>query len=202
MNSMFALSGKDFVILAVDNAVLQNIIVLKEEQDAIVNLGANKAMAIVGEAGDGFHFGRMMETNIRLQEMSRDHEHTVNAASHFVRAELARAVRKNPYNVDILIAGIDKIKEGENEKAIPSVYKLDYLGSLCNGKYLASGYCAYFVTALFDQLYKDDMNETEAVDLCKKAIRQLKRRFLLRPTEFALRIISKGGVEDIIVRAE
>ena len=203
MNSMFAFAGKDFVVLAVDNAVLQSIIVLREEQDSIFEIGKDKAMAISGEGGDGIHFAQLMSTNIRLQEMSRDKPHTVNAVSHFVRSKLAEAVRKDPYRVDLLIAGIDTVKDADgNNKIVPSVYKLDYLGTLCENPYLASGYCAYFVTALFDELYKKDMSKEEAITLCKKAVRQLKRRFLLRPTEFALRIISADGTEDMVIREE
>ena len=58
-----------------------------------------------------------------------------SAVASFVRAELARSLRsRNPYNVNLLLGGVDPISQK------PHLYWLDYLASLAPVPYAAHGY--------------------------------------------------------------
>lgn len=73
--------------------------------------------------------------------MKNENEHVIRgrydlstrAAAHYIRGELATAIRQNPYEVNLVLAGYDK-EEG------PSVYFLDYLGSLQQMDFTCHGY--------------------------------------------------------------
>ena len=61
-----------------------------------------------------------------------------------MRSELAYAIRKGPYQVNVLIAGFDKIDN------CAKLYWLDYLGTLQQVNKGAHGYAGYFVNSVLD----------------------------------------------------
>lgn len=64
-----------------------------------------------------------------------------SALAHFVRGELASSLRsRNPYNVNLLLGGVDPITHK------PSLYWLDYLASLAPVPYAAHGYAQCVVS--------------------------------------------------------
>ena len=66
-----------------------------------------------------------------------------SAVASFVRGELARSLRsKNPYNVNLLLGGVDPITKQ------PHLYWLDYLASLAAVPYAAHGYAQYVLGML------------------------------------------------------
>jgi 20S proteasome subunit beta 4 len=61
-----------------------------------------------------------------------------SAVASFVRGELAQSLRsRKPYNVNLLLGGLDPITKK------PSLYWLDYLASLVSLPYAAHGYAQY-----------------------------------------------------------
>lgn len=53
MECLIGVVCKDCVLLASDTSAAQSIIVLKKDEDKVVNIGPTAAMAIVGPGGDG-----------------------------------------------------------------------------------------------------------------------------------------------------
>lgn len=70
--------------------------------------------------------------------MRNDTDLGPSAVASFVRAELAKSVRsRKPYAVNLLLGGLDPITKK------PSLYWLDYLGTLASVPYAAHGYAQY-----------------------------------------------------------
>ena len=90
-----------------------------------------------------------------------------------MRTELAQALRKGPYQVNILLGGYD-ILEG-----VAKLYWMDYLGSLQQVQKGAHGYAAYFVNSVLDNNYRQDMTEAEGLETMRKCILELKTRFMI-----------------------
>ena len=80
--------------------------------------------------------------------------------------QLADALRKAPYQVNVLIGGVDKAPAaagaggagagaggagGSAAKAVPGLYFMDYMASLHKMNYAAHGYAGYFLYALLDR---------------------------------------------------
>ncbi len=63
-----------------------------------------------------------------------------------------------------MIAGYDKQSEE------PSLYFLDYLASSIKVPFAIHGYAQYFGLSICDKYYKENMTQTEAVDLLQKII--------------------------------
>lgn len=70
--------------------------------------------------------------------MRNDSDLSPTAVANFVRGELAKSLRsRRPYNVNLLLGGIDPIT------GKPNLFWLDYLASLAPLPYAAHGYAQY-----------------------------------------------------------
>ena len=53
---------------------------------------------------------------------------------------------------------------------------------------------SYFVLSLFDRLWKKDMTEAEALELMEKGVAEVKRRLVIAPPSFIVKVIDKDGI--------
>ncbi|KAK2078338.1 hypothetical protein QBZ16_003178 [Prototheca wickerhamii] len=134
---------------------------MKTDEDKVVPIDDHKVFAISGEAGDRVNFSEFVIANVRLYALRNGVKLTTKAVANYTRNELAIALRKSPYQTNLLLAGYD---EGTG----PALYWLDYLATLHHTNVCGSGYGSYFVLSLFDRLWRPDMSQEEAFDLMKK----------------------------------
>merc|ERR1719468_300027 len=110
---------------------------------------------------------------------------SVKGATNFTRNELAHALRKGPYQVDMLIGGVDE--DG------PQLYFMDYLASCEKVNKGAHGYGAMFTFGLMDRYYKENMSLDEAKDLIRKCITELETRFVMQLGKYKCKVVDKDG---------
>merc|ERR1719416_48736 len=170
MDCLLGVQGKDFVILAADSSQARGIVVLKADEDKILKLDDHKMMASAGPAGDRYQFSEFVAKNFHLHEMRTGITLDTKAAASWTRNELAHALRKNPYQVNLLIGGYD---EGKGA----SLYFMDYLGACHKMPCAAHGYCGNFTLSVMDRYYKADMTLDEGIELIRKCIKELQVRF-------------------------
>jgi len=142
--------------------------------------------ALGGEHGDRNEFGQYMQKNIKLYTLRFGFNLTTQAIAQFTREELAEAIRKSPYMTNILLGGID-----DN---VPSLYYLDYLGTMHKVKCGAHGYCSNFVLSIFDRHYKDDLTFDEAMELLNLCISEIHSRFIINQPQFIIKKLDSNGI--------
>jgi len=192
---LLGLVGKDFVLIAADSGVSRSIVVYKDSEDKIIELSSNKLIGCAGPAADRVHFGEYIAKNVKLYELrSGGIPLSTHATAEFSRTQLAEALRKGPYQCNLLIGGVDK--------SIPGLYFCDYLASLHKVKFGAHGYSSYFALSMFDRYYVDDMNIEESMEVLRKIINELRLRFLLKVGNINCKIIDKDGIRNISLYKE
>ena len=136
---------------------------------------------------------RYIEKNIKLYELANDGTKlSVHAQANFARSEVAAALRKGPYQVNVLLGGFDE-KAGE-----PCLYTMDYTGSLHKVNFGVQGYASYFCLSLLDRVYESsNMTEEEAVAIIEQCIEGLNTRFLAAQPNFIIKAIDKDGTRII-----
>ena len=92
--------------------------------------------------------------------------------------------------MNLLLAGYDD-SDG------PGLYYMDYLSSLAKAPFAAHGYGAYLTLSILDRHYRPDLTRDEALDLLKKCVEELNRRFILNLPSFNVRLIDKEGIHDL-----
>ena len=88
-------------------------------------------------------FAEYIQVNAQLYSMRNECDLSPSGLAHFVRGELASSLRsRKPYNVNLLLGGVDPITHK------PSLYWLDYLAALAPLPYAAHGYAQYVASRL------------------------------------------------------
>ncbi|KAM1522475.1 hypothetical protein ACFX10_012589 [Malus domestica] len=189
MESIFGLVGDGFAVVAADTSAVHSILVHKSNEDKIMVLDSHKLVAASGEPGDRVQFTEYIQKNVALYQFRNGIPLTTAAAANFTRGELATALRKNPYMVNILMAGFDK-------EAGASLYYIDYIASLHKVEKGASGYGSYFALSLMDRHYHSGMSVEEAIDLVDKCIIEIRSRLVVAPPNFVIKIVDKDGARE------
>ncbi|KAL9237639.1 hypothetical protein vseg_012164 [Gypsophila vaccaria] len=189
MECVFGLVGNGFAIIAADTSAVNSILVHKSNEDKVMVLDSHKLMGASGEAGDRVQFTEYVQKNVALYQFRNGIPLTTSATANFTRGELATALRKNPYSVNILLAGYDK-------EIGPSLYFIDYIATLHKVDKAAFGYGAYFSLAMMDRHYRSDMSLDEAIDLVDKCILEIRSRLVVAPPNFVIKIVDKDGARE------
>lgn len=190
MECVFGLVGKGFALVVSDTSAVHSILVHKSDEDKIMKLDDYKLVGASGEAGDRVQFTEYIQKNVALYQFRNGIPLTTAAAANFTRGELATALRKNPYTVNILLAGYDK-------ETGPSMYYIDYIASLHKVDKAAFGYGSYFSLSMMDRHYHRDMTLEEAIELVDKCILEIRSRLVVAPPNFVIKIVDEGGAREL-----
>jgi len=104
--------------------------------------------------------------------------------------QLATALRKGPYQTNILLAGYDE-QEGVG------LYWMDYMASLTKVGFGAHGYCANFILSVFDREWKEGLSMEEGMDVVRKCLHELHTRFMISQPKFVIKVVSKEGTKTV-----
>ncbi|MES1921446.1 Proteasome subunit beta type-2 [Bonamia ostreae] len=189
MDATFAITGKDFVLFASDSSVRISIKKMKLNQRKTIELDDNKMIAWNGKPSDALNFADFVSRSHFLYTIRNGFPMSVKASAHFIRNELARAVRKSPVETNIMIGGVDESGS--------SLYYLDYMGSINKLNVAAHGYCAFFVTSILDRSWKEDLEREEALEMAKRCVEELGQRFTLSLDNFEFCFVTKDGAQRI-----
>ena len=131
-------------MLAADCSASFSVLKLTDQLDKIYPVDDTKIMAVGGDSGDTVQFAELMRKNIALYAYRNSLQLGTKAAAHFIRHELAEAIRRNPVQCNLLLGGYDK------EEGAASLYLLDYLGTMHKLNATAQG---AFLLPLTDSLF-------------------------------------------------
>mmetsp|Transcript_36754 Transcript_36754/g.56457 ORF Transcript_36754/g.56457 Transcript_36754/m.56457 type:complete len:201 (+) Transcript_36754:93-695(+) len=191
MDSVLGVTYKGGVILAADQGNARSILMYQKNLDKITSLSGHTALACSGPHADVVNFSEFIAKNIKLYEFSKDGTVlSTHAQANYCRNELAKALRKGPYQVNNLLGGFDK-------KAGGSLYFLDYLASLQKVNFGAQGYCGHFCLSIMDRDWKEGLTKDEAVEIIKHCINEIHTRFLIAQPNFIIKNIDANGVEIV-----
>lgn len=190
MDYLLGVRGKDFVMVVSDTTAVQQIITIKHDEEKLVPIDDHKLMCLSGEPGDRSQFSEFIIANIKLYALRNQQKLSTHAAAHFTRRELATALRKNPYQVNLLIAGYD-------EACGPSLYWLDYLATMHKMNVAGTGYGSYFVLSMVDRLWHPDITQEQALQLMEKGIAEINSRLVVAPPSYVIKVVDKDGIREV-----
>lgn len=124
--------------------------------------------------------------------MRNDVELTPERTASFTREELARSLRsRNPYQVNLLLAGYDK----ETQK--PHLTWIDYLASSAPVPYAAHGYAQYYCLSILDKHHTPDIELDKALKVLRMCSDELKRRLPIDMKGLLVKVVDKDGVREV-----
>merc|ERR1719231_403030 len=147
---------------------------------------------MAGENGDRSQLGEYLQKNVALNKFRSGLTASVHGTASFIRSEMARNLRKSPYQVNMLIGGYSE-KEGSK------LYVMDYLASMVETPFGAQGHGANFILSVLDRHWKPDMNLEEGKALMRLCIEVLQTRFLINQRVFVVKSASASGIDTVDV---
>ena len=186
--------------------------ILKASDDKTRALNKHTLMAFSGEAGDtsklfsfstcrallltlhflAVQFAEYIQANAQLYSMRNNIDLSPSAVANFVRGELASSLRsRKPYNVNLLLGGVDPITDK------PSLYWLDYLASLAPLPYAAHGYAQYYCLSILDKHHHPDIDYEQGLKILRMCTDELKRRLPIDFKGMLVKVITKDGIKDV-----
>jgi len=193
----FAISGgrgKDgYVLIASDMQGGRGIISMKSDLDRQYVI-ESLVFAASGESGDVTQWAEQAAANLKLHAI-RNHTALRPAPSAaWIRQSLATSLRsRTPYSVNLLLAGWDPTA-GEGE---PSVYWIDYLGTMAKVPYSATGYGAYLALSTMDRYHDPEGGLEHGLELLRRCIGEVQKRLIVNLGKFKVRVITAEGVREI-----
>ncbi|TKA56852.1 hypothetical protein B0A53_01253 [Rhodotorula sp. CCFEE 5036] len=192
MEVSFGITGKDYVLLASDTSAARSIVKMKGDEDKQREVGKHLVIAYSGEPGDTVHFAEYIERNLRLYQIRNHVPLRPPAAAAWVRNQLATSLRsRKPYSVNLLLGGFDPTS------STPSLYWIDYLGTLGTVPYAAHGYGAYFALSTMDRWHDPEGDLEKGLELLRKCIAELETRFIVNLGGWSIRVADKDGIRQI-----
>lgn len=182
------------VILAADQTnTAFGVIVYQTNLDKIAELTTHSAMAVSGPNCDMVNFTDYVQRNLDLYQLRNDGlKLNVAAQANFCRNELATALRRGPFQVNVLLGGSDVGTSTTEPKS--SLYWLDYLGTLQKVQYGCQGYATNFCLSIFDREYVQGLSKEAAIRIIEMCIHELQTRFVPNQPHFIIKCIDKDGV--------
>lgn len=190
MDTVLGLVGDGFVMIATDSTAARGICVLNHEQDKIIELDSSKIMGQSGPVCDTSNFAEYIQKNMTLYELNNNMQLSTKATANFMRRELATALRKGPYQTNILLGGYDAQAGG-------SLYFLDYLSALQKVNFGAQGYASNFCLSTFDKEWKEGLDIDGARAIMDKCITVLAKRFLISNPKFVIKVVDVDGIRTL-----
>ena len=165
----------------------------------VVGAGGAVCVFAAGDNGDRTAFCQYVQKNATLYRLRNDITLSTDALAHWTRRALADALRKHPYQANLLLAGWDEPRAaGENgaadESGGASLYFIDYLASMQRLPFACQGYAGHFLLGLLDNQWRPDMTRDEARALLDQCIEQLQQRFVLGAPQFAIKLVDRDGI--------
>ncbi|KAM0752945.1 20S proteasome subunit beta 4 [Meredithblackwellia eburnea MCA 4105] len=197
MEVSFGITGKDYCLFASDTSANRSIVRMKSTEDKQKVIGKHLVMAYSGEPGDTVNFAEYVERNLRLYQIRNHIPLRPSSAASWTRLELAKSLRsRKPYSVNLLLGGFDPTSN------TPELFWIDYLGTKGTVPYAAHGYGAYFALSTMDRWHSPDMDLQQGLELMRKCIDELEKRFIVNLGEFTIRVADKDGVRQINLKGE
>jgi 20S proteasome subunit beta 4 len=200
-DNLIALVGRGFVLMAADTAQTRSVLMLDGDVDKMIHLDESKLLGCSGPQADRMHFSDYVKRNLALYSSRTGETLTTSAAASWTRNELATALRKGPYQVNMLFAGYDKSRDASGKASDDnaddgeaSLYTMDYLAMCHKVQFACQGYANYFLLGLLDKHYKEDMNLDDALVVLKLCIEEMKTRFVMNTVAFAVKVVDSEGI--------
>lgn len=222
-DSVFGFVGKDYTMIVADRGQARSIQVLKSDQDKSFRLDKNKLLVCSGDAGDRDQFCEYIQKNVHLNRLRSGFSMSTHATASMIRNELATALRRGPYNVNLLLAGFEEDRTPSSSSASsssssasassstvtdddtpqaaassgsPSLWFIDYLASAKQLDYAVHGHAQYFLSSVLDRHYRKGLSVAEGFELVRLCIKEIGDRYLIKHRSFLVRWVDASGNES------
>ncbi|CAF4950049.1 unnamed protein product [Pieris macdunnoughi] len=191
LQCLLGMQCNDFSIIAADQSNTQSIIVMKDDEDKLMQVSDKLLMGVNGDPGDITQFSQYINKNMKLYSIKNGYQLDTKAAVHFTRTTMTDILRReNPFILNLLIAGYDEKEGGQ-------LYTMDFLASCVRLPFAAHGFGGLMSISILSQYYKPSLSEVEAFEVIKLCVREIHKRLFMNLPNFGVKTVSKDGIKTL-----
>lgn len=179
---------KDGVVLATDTRVTQGGFVAHKRGRKLIKIDSNIALTISGGVADAQNVVDILRYHANLYRIENKRLMPVKSAAMII-SNVMFSSRLFPFIADVLVGGFDQ--HG------PSIYSVDFFGSVTSEKMTATGSGSPVAFGVLESEYKEGMPVSEGYKLAAKAVIAAMRRNIATGDGFDVAIIDSNGYREI-----
>jgi proteasome beta subunit len=176
------------VVVATDTRVTMGNYIAHHKGKKLHQIDRHLAMTIAGSVADAQNVIDIAKYYAAMYRMDHEKRIPVSAASRLL-ANVFFNQRYFPLVAQIILAGYDE--------AGPSLYNIDYFGSLTSEKYTSTGSGSPIVLGILEADYKEGMTVDDTVRLAVKGVTSAMKRDTYSGDSFDVAVIDKDGFREL-----
>jgi len=176
------------VVVATDTRVTMGNYIAHHKGKKLHQIDRHLAMTIAGSVADAQNVIDIAKYYAAMYRMDHGELIPVSAAARLI-ANIFFNQRYYPLIAQIILAGDDK--NG------PSLYNVDYFGSLTSEKYTSTGSGSPIVLGILEAEYKEGMSVDDTVQLAVKGVTSAMKRDTYSGDSFDVAVIDKDGFREL-----
>jgi proteasome beta subunit len=176
------------VVLAADTRVTAGLFIAHRRGKKIHMIDDHVGVTIAGQVADAQNVVDVLKFHANWYKLERGVPIPVRAAARLV-SNVFFSSRLFPYIAEVLVGGYDA--EG------PSVYNLDFLGSITSEKFVSTGSGSPVAYGVLEKNYRENMGLEEATRLALTALAMAIRRNAGTGDSFDIVQITRNGYVEL-----
>lgn len=178
----------DGIVFATDTRATAGFFVAHRKTRKIYRIDDHLAMTIAGVVADCQKLADLLRAYASLYKVeSREPVPIMSAAR--IAANILHEYRLFPFIAFVLIGGVDR--------GGPSLYNLDFVGSINSDRFLAEGSGSPIAYGILETEFKDGMTTSEGLNLAMKAVASAIRRDIGSGDGINAATVTKDGYKEI-----
>ncbi|MEM3785838.1 MAG: proteasome subunit beta [Nitrososphaeria archaeon] len=178
----------DGIVFATDTRVTADGYIAHKKGKKLYKLSDHLAMTIAGTVADAQNVIDILLFYIRKYELERQTKIPVKAAA-TLASNIFMSSRLFPYITQVIIGGVDG--------SVPSLYQIDFFGSLTEEKIVSTGSGSPIAYSILESEYFPSINVNEGVKLAVKAVLAAMKRDTATGESFDVGIIDANGYREL-----
>jgi len=179
---------KDGVVVATETRATMGTLIAHKETKKLYKIDEHLALCTAGLVGDLQVLARYLNAEANLYRLKRDSKMPVKSAATLM-SNILNQRKFYPYYVQLVLAGYDSTGG--------YVYSLDAAGGAIPDKYTSGGSGSPYVFGVLEDLYRDDINCEEGIDIAIRALHAAKSRDSASGGLTNIAVINKDGFKEI-----
>jgi len=185
------IAGKDFVVLGADRRVSTGTYIFHKRGKKIHIIDRHVATTIAGVVADAQRLVEQLKTEATFYKLTNERLMPVQAVATLASILL---FRMRPILIaHMLVGGVDNNKGAQ-------LYSIDWLGTVTEEKYTASGSGSPYAVTLLESEYSRDISKKDAIKLAVKAVNAAMRRDPGSGEGVDVVIVDKNGARELDVK--
>ena len=176
------------VVVATDTRVTMGNYIAHHKGKKLHQIDRHLAMTIAGSVADAQNVIDIAKYYAAMYRIDHERLIPVSAASRLL-ANIFFNQRYYPLIAQIIVAGFDETG--------PSLYNVDFFGSLTSEKYTSTGSGSPIVLGLLEDEYKEGMAVADAIKLAVKGVTSSMKRDTYSGDSFDVAVIDKEGFREL-----